>query len=115
MTKPGADEDRDLAELDLLALVDVAGRAQHDERDAAVVLLDLRAQVEALRVLDGELVQPERVLHVRELLLGRLDHAEPDEPVVVRQIEAASRGLHLALVLAAPVAVVRAVDDHAPP
>ena len=83
MMKPGPDEDRDLAELDLLALVDVARGAQDDERDVALVGLDLRPQVEALRVLDGEVVQPERVLHARQLLRRGLDHPEPDEPRVV--------------------------------
>ena len=108
----GPDEDRDLAELDLLALVDVARGAQHDERDAALVGLDLRAQVEALRVLDGEVVQAERVLHARELLRRRLDHPEPHEPRVVAADRRGLGRVHLSLMLAAPVAVVRAVDDH---
>ena len=34
------------------------------------------------------------------------------KPGSLRQIAAGLRGVHLALVLAAPVAVVRAVDDH---
>ena len=91
MTKPGPMKIDDLAELDLLALVDVARGAQDDEGDAALVLLDLRAQVEALRVLDGELVQAEDVAARRvELLRRRLDHAEPHE---ARVAPADRRGL----------------------
>ena len=109
----GADEDRDLAELDLLALVDVARGAQHDERDAALVGLDLGPQVEALRVLDGELVQAEDVLHARELL-RRTARPCPSQTKPGSSLADRRRllGRHLALVLAAPVAVVRAVDDH---
>ena len=110
--EPRPDEDRHLAELDLLALVDVARRAQHDERDPALVALDLRPQVEALRVLDRQLVQPELQLHALELLRRRLDHAEPDEAGVVAADRRRLRRLHLPGVLAATVAVVRAVDDH---
>jgi hypothetical protein len=60
----GAEEETDLAEVDGLARVVVASRPQNYEQDAAVVLLELGPQVEALRVLDGEVVQTEAVLHL---------------------------------------------------
>ena len=53
-----ADEDVDLAELDLLDLVEVAGGAQHHEQGVAVAL-QLGALVGDDRVLDGQLVQAE--------------------------------------------------------
>ena len=60
-----ADEHADLAEVDLLGLLVVARGAEHDERlRAGVVLLDLGPQVQRLRVLDGEVVQPEPALDV---------------------------------------------------
>ena len=49
----GAREDVHLAELDLLAVVEIAGGVQ-DEEVAVVVVLDLRALVGVHRVLDGE-------------------------------------------------------------
>jgi hypothetical protein len=107
------EEDRHLAELHLLALVDVARGAQDDEVHLAlVVLLDLRAQVEALGVLDGEVVQAEAVLHVGELLGRGLEQPEPDEAAVALADLRGALELHGSLVLPAPVAVVRAVDDH---
>ena len=60
-----ADEHADLAELDVVGLVDVPRGADHNERDrSVVVLLDLRAQVQVLRVLDRQVVQPEAGLHL---------------------------------------------------
>ena len=53
-----ADEDVDLAELDLLDVVEVAGGAQHDEQGVAVAL-QLRPLVGDDGVLDRQLVQPE--------------------------------------------------------
>lgn len=49
----------DLAEQDLLALVDVARGPQHDEESVAVPL-ELRPLMRLHRILDGELVQVER-------------------------------------------------------
>ena len=68
--------------------------------------------MKALRVLDGEVVQAERVLYARELLGGGLDHAEPDEAGVVLADRRGLLGVHLAGVLPAAVAVMRAVDDR---
>ena len=62
-----AEEDRQLADLDDLVVVDVAHRLEHDERDAAVEL-ELRPLVGADRVLDGELRQLERAAIACELV-----------------------------------------------
>src|SRR3954454_18286119 len=55
-----ADEDADLAEIDLALVMVVPGGAQHDQLHPPFVFFDLRAQVKALRVLDSKLVQTER-------------------------------------------------------
>ena len=68
----------DLAELDALVVVDVARAAQHDE-PVLVVLLDLRALMRLVRVLDGELVEVQLSREPVELLLGRVGDADPDE------------------------------------
>ncbi len=107
-----AEEDRDLAELDLLALRDVPRGPQDHEGDALVVLLDLRAQVEALRVLHRELVQPEDALQALELLGRRIDHAEPHEAGVAAADRGGVLGPHRPFLLPAPIVVVGAVDDH---
>jgi hypothetical protein len=106
-----ADEDRDLAELDLLALGVVARRAQDHEVHLALVLLDLRAQVERLGVLDGELVQAEAVADPSQLLRVGLDHAEPDETALAAALGGLV-GCDRADVLTTPIEVVRAIDDH---
>jgi hypothetical protein len=110
--EPRSEEDADLAELDLLALVHVVRSSQDDEAHV-VVALELRPQVEGLRVLDSELVEVEALLNLLELLGLRLEHPEPDEPAA----RAAGGGLlerDGTGVLALPVQVVRAIDDHAP-
>ena len=56
-----ADEDADLAEIDLATVMVVAGGAQDDQLHPGFVFFDLRAQVKALGVLDGKLVQTERI------------------------------------------------------
>ena len=109
-------EDRHFAELDCVAFLHVAGGAQHGEVDAAVVvLLDLRAQVEALGVLDREIVQAEATLDLGQLGGIGLDHSQPHEPAVA--LDADLRRLvevHRTLVLAPAVAVVGTVDNHDP-
>ena len=59
-TKFGADEHVDLAELDLLDVVDVAGGSEHDEQ-GVVVAFELGALMGDDRVLDGQRVEPELV------------------------------------------------------
>ncbi|GGT21971.1 hypothetical protein GCM10010254_48210 [Streptomyces chromofuscus] len=54
----GADEDVQLAEVDLLWCVEVAGRPQDDEEGLAVAF-QLRPLVRLHRVLDGQRVQAE--------------------------------------------------------
>src|SRR5215813_13683485 len=75
------EEDADLSELDLLPLVHVASAPQDGELDVAVVLLELRTQVEGLRVLDRELVQSEPATNLVELLRRGLGQAQPNEAV----------------------------------
>src|SRR5829696_5592414 len=70
--------------------------------------------MKALRVLHGEVVKTEPLLHERQLGRIGLDHSEPHEASVA--VEADPRGLvelHRSLVLAPAVAVVGAVDNHA--
>ena len=62
------DEDADLTEVDLFSVVVVAGCPEDDELDVVPVLLDLGTQVEALDVLDGQLVQAEAVADAFQLL-----------------------------------------------
>ena len=61
-----ADEYVDLAELDLLFLVEVSRGAQHDE-ERVVVAFQLRSLVGDDRVLDGELVKREFLGHGKKL------------------------------------------------
>ena len=75
------DEEHDLAELDLLLGVVVAGGAQDDEV-GVVVVLELRPLVGAVGVLERELVQVEALADVAQLLHRRLEQAEPDEVAV---------------------------------
>ena len=76
-----ADEHVDLAHLDLLGLVDVAGGLEHDE-DRLVVHLELGSLVRVQSVLDGELVELELAPDDVELFVGRLVETEPDEGVL---------------------------------
>ena len=70
----------DLAELDLLGLVEVARRAQDDEQGVAVAL-ELRPLVGDDGVLDGELVQLELRGERGDLVLVRPVEADPGHPV----------------------------------
>ena len=77
-----ADEEVDLAELDLLDGVDVARGPQHDEQGVAVAL-ELRALVGDDRVLDGQLVQLELVGQRGQLVLVGAVQPDPGHGVVV--------------------------------
>jgi hypothetical protein len=106
------DEHADLAELDLLGLVVVPRCAQDDQPDVPVVELDLRPHVEVLRVLDRELVQPERVPDLGQLLRLRLEQPQPDKsPLPTPGRRLLQR--HRAFLLPAAILVVSAIDDHA--
>ena len=75
-TKFDADEDVDLAELDLLDVVEVARRAQDDEQRVAVAL-ELGSLVGDDRVLDRQLVQAELLGDVEQQRLRRPEEADP--------------------------------------
>jgi hypothetical protein len=106
----GAEEQHDLAELDGLVGLDVAGRLE-DHEQGVVVDLQLGSLVGVDGVLDGQLVQVELAPHRRELGRVGLVQADPDEGVV-------GTGGLVGLVqgeLARPppaVLVDGAVDDH---
>src|SRR5919197_752631 len=88
----GAEEDSDLAEVDLLTRVVVPRRTEDHEPHVLLELLELRTQVERLGVLDGQLVQAEALADLRELLGRRLEEPQPDEAAL-----AAARGRLLQL------------------
>jgi len=107
----GADEEHDLAELDGVVGVDVAGGLE-DREQGVVVDLELGPLVGVDGVLDGQLVQVELAPDRVELRLVRLVKPDPDKGVVgvpglVRLVQG-----HLARPALA-VLVDRAVDDHA--
>src|SRR3954468_14198036 len=108
------EEDADLAELDLLARRVVPRGAQDHEMHVAVVLLHLRPQAVGLRVLDGELVQPEADADRLELVRLRVDDAEPDESVRAAP-QSRLVGRDRSDVLAPAVEIVGAIGDHRGP
>ena len=73
-----SDEDVDLAELDLLLLVQVRGGPEDDEQRVAVAL-QLWPLVRDDRVLDRELVQAELLGDGPELRVGGSEQADPGE------------------------------------
>ena len=76
----GPDEDVDLAELDLLGLVEVARRAQHDEQ-GVVVAFELGPLVGDDGVLDGEGVEAELRGERRDFVLVGTVQADPGHAV----------------------------------
>ena len=80
----------DLAELDLLDLVQVAGGAQHREQGVAVAF-QLGSLVGDDGVLDRQLVQAELLGHGQQLRLGR--PVEPDPGHRARLVAQAQGGL----------------------
>jgi hypothetical protein len=67
--------------------------------------------MDVLRVLDRQLMQPEGVLHLRQLLLSGLEEPQPHEAA----LGAPGRRLfqrHRALIAPVAVLVVSTVDDH---
>ena len=106
----GVDEEHQLADLDHLLGVDVAGGLDDDEEGVAVEL-ELGPLVRFDRVLDRQLVEVESAGDLPELLRRRFEHAEPDEgPVPARR----RAGLVEREVVAAaqPFLVGGALDDH---
>ena len=81
MTKPSLTNSEDLADLDHLVVVDVAGGLQHEEERVAVHL-ELRALVRLDRVLDRQRVEAELAPRPRRTPRSRrLVQADPDERV----------------------------------
>ncbi len=74
------EQDEDLAEFDLLLLVEIARRLQHDE-ERIVVHVELWPLMRREGVLDSELVEVELRRRISELLLGRFVEPEPHETV----------------------------------
>ena len=106
-----AEEDQDLAELDHLGRVHVAGRLEHDE-DHLAEDLELGALVGVDRVLHGQRVQVELAADRLELLLAGLVEPDPGEAAVFvaglhRLVDA-----HVAVPPAPPL-VDRRIYDHA--
>ena len=106
-----AGEDVDLAEVDLLALVVVACRAQDDE-EVVLVLLELGALVRTGGILDRELVHREVRRDLAHLFVGGLVDSKPDEAIAARGVGRRLGDRHRSFVLAGAGPVVRAVDDH---
>src|SRR5215212_4846816 len=72
-------EDIDLAELHRLSLIEVASGLQ-DQKECALVVLELGAQRGLDRVLYGQRMQPELPGHGAELLLGGFVECDPSHP-----------------------------------
>ncbi len=106
----GVDEEHQLADLDHLLGVHVAGGLDDDEQGLAVEL-DLGPLVGLDRVLDRQLVEVELAGDRLELLRRRFDDAEPDEAPVVA-LGGGARLVEGEVVAAATVLVDGAVDDH---
>ncbi len=106
-----ADEHVDLAELDLLDVVEVAGGAQHHEQGVAVAF-QLGPLVGDDGVLHRHLVQPELLRDGQELGLGR--PVQPDPGHRARLLPQPPRGLrHRGRVLHAPAFAVDGGGDDA--
>ena len=105
----GADEQVRLAALDPPLLIVPARRAQ-DQEETVAVLLELGTLVRLVGVLDRQVVQAELALDGPQLLLARLEQAEPDEgPVALRPL---AHLLEAHVGDPAAALVRRAVDDH---
>ena len=76
-----ADEDVRLAERDAAVTVARQLCRTEDDEERVAVLLELRPLVGTERILDGEVVQPERLLQGSEELLVWLLEADPHELV----------------------------------
>ncbi len=106
----GADEEHDLAELDGVVGVDVAGRLE-DHEQGVVVDLELGPLVGVDGVLDGQLVEAELAPDRVELGLVGLVQTDPDKGVLgAAGLIGLVQGQLARLALA--VLVDRAVDDH---
>jgi len=104
----GPDEDGDLPELQILLTVILEQMHHHEEGIA--VLLHLRALVAMTRVLHGQRMQAELLLHDVELLGGRVLQGHPQQAsligAIVRDVPDRDVGL------LAAIAVHHAVEQH---
>ena len=107
-----ADEEHDLAGLDVARRLDVAQRLEHDEH-RRLVLLDLGALVAVDGVLDGQRVQVQLLVDEVELLVGGVLEADPQEAVLgeAQHVELVTE---VAAALTPTLAVDGLVHDHRP-
>ena len=83
--EPRRQEDGHLAEVDLFAVIVVAGGADHgEERVPFVKLLHLGPEMKRLGVLDGQVMQPEAPLHFAQLVGVGLKQSYPDKAALRR-------------------------------
>src|SRR5262249_44838962 len=103
----GTDEDVGFTEADL-ALNALGGAQDYEERVA--VLLELRPLMRGVRVLDGQVVEVELLLHLAQQLLVGLVDPDPDE--LTRELEDLADVLDVDLAEPLAVAGIRdAVDE----
>jgi hypothetical protein len=107
----GREEDADLAEVDLFVGVVVVRRAQDDQPQILLVARDLRSAVSGQCVLHRQLVQPEQLADLSQLLSVGLEQAQPHEPALGPQGRRL-RQWHRSHTVPAAVLVVSTVDDH---
>ena len=110
--EPVAEEDHDLAGLDVRGLLEVAQGLEHHE-DRVVVQLDLGALVALDGVLHRQRVQLELVVDEVELLVGGVLQPDPQEVLgVAADAEALQLVTEVPAGAAPPVAVDGLVNDH---
>src|SRR6478672_10529013 len=109
-----ADEDADLAEIDLALVMVVTGGAQDDQLHPGFVFFDLRAQVKGLGILDGKLVQTERFPDLVKFLWAGLEYAQPYEPAP-KTLQCSLIQRDRPVALTATIEIVSAVDNHRRP
>ena len=103
-------EDLDLTEVDLLDVVDVPRRLQHQEQ-CIVVLFELRSLMGVERIFDHEIMEIDVQPYLFELGLRRIQETSPAERVVAA--DGAPVGGVEPAGFANPVDIEGAVDDHA--
>ena len=87
------DKEVRLAELDMLRIANQLRRAQHD-KEAILILLQLRPLVRAVGILNGQVVEAKFFLNLAQQLLVRLVQANPNKSVFMFELFADVRNLH---------------------
>ena len=82
---------------------------QHDEHHVAV-LLDLGPLVALARILHGQLVQAEFLLHLRQFFVRRVAQRHPDKGVGL--VQPVADVVHADVGKLAPVFVGNTIDEH---